>query len=72
MTLSVAIGHRLASARTHDLQHQALVHDHALALLLHVRRDQMEQFGGRTLVAELQNPDFVKFTESFGLPAASS
>ncbi|HXS07297.1 MAG TPA: thiamine pyrophosphate-dependent enzyme [Rhizomicrobium sp.] len=36
-----------------------------------VRRDQMEQFGGRTLVAELQNPDFVKFTESFGLPATS-
>lgn len=36
-----------------------------------VRRDQMEQFGGRTIVAELRNPDFVKFTESFGLRAAS-
>ena len=36
-----------------------------------VRRDQREQFGGRTIVAELHNPDFVKFTESFGLRAAS-
>ena len=35
-----------------------------------VRRDQMEQFGGRTIVAELRNPDFVKFTESFGLRGA--
>jgi acetolactate synthase-1/2/3 large subunit len=36
-----------------------------------VRRDQREQFGGRTIVADLRNPDFVKFTESFGLRAAS-
>jgi acetolactate synthase-1/2/3 large subunit len=32
-----------------------------------VRRDQREQFDGRTIVADLRNPDFVKFTESFGL-----
>jgi acetolactate synthase-1/2/3 large subunit len=36
-----------------------------------VRRDQIEQFDGRTIVAELRNPDFVKFTESFGLRGAS-
>ena len=36
-----------------------------------VRRDQIEQFEGRTIVAELRNPDFVKFTESFGLRGAS-
>src|SRR5215469_636173 len=36
-----------------------------------VRRDQLEQFEGRTIVAELRNPDFVKFTESFGLRGAS-
>lgn len=32
-----------------------------------VRRDQLEQFDGRTIVADLRNPDFVRFTESFGL-----
>ena len=36
-----------------------------------VRRDQLEQFGGRMIVAELRNPDFVKFTESFGLRGVS-
>ena len=36
-----------------------------------VRRDQLEQFDGRTIVADLRNPDFVKFTESFGLRGAS-
>ena len=36
-----------------------------------VRRDQLEQFEGRTIVAELRNPDFVKFTESFGLRGVS-
>lgn len=36
-----------------------------------VRRDQREQFDGRTIVADLRNPDFVGFTESFGLRGAS-
>jgi len=36
-----------------------------------VRRDQIEQFDGRTIVADLRNPDFVRFTESFGLRGAS-
>jgi acetolactate synthase I/II/III large subunit len=31
-----------------------------------VRRDQIEQYRGRTLGADLVNPDFGKFTESFG------
>jgi acetolactate synthase I/II/III large subunit len=31
-----------------------------------VRRDQIEQYGGRLLGAELTNPDFLKLTDSFG------
>jgi acetolactate synthase-1/2/3 large subunit len=31
-----------------------------------VRRDQVEQYQGRILGAELTNPDFIKYTESFG------
>jgi acetolactate synthase-1/2/3 large subunit len=31
-----------------------------------VRRDQIDQYRGRLLGAELANPDFVKLTESFG------
>ncbi|HEX9138866.1 MAG TPA: thiamine pyrophosphate-dependent enzyme [Steroidobacteraceae bacterium] len=31
-----------------------------------VRRDQIEQYGGRLLGVELHNPDFIKLTESFG------
>lgn len=31
-----------------------------------VRRDQMERYHGRTLGADLINPDFGKFTQSFG------
>lgn len=31
-----------------------------------VRRDQIERYAGRLIGAELGNPDFVKFTESFG------
>jgi acetolactate synthase I/II/III large subunit len=31
-----------------------------------VRRDQIEQYRGRILGADLMNPDFAKFTESFG------
>lgn len=31
-----------------------------------VRRDQQEQYQGRILGADLVNPDFLKFTESFG------
>ena len=32
-----------------------------------VLRDQQLQFGGRTIGAELENPDFVKLAESFGV-----
>ena len=31
-----------------------------------VRRDQLQQYGGRLLGADLVNPDFIKFAESFG------
>ncbi len=34
-----------------------------------VRRDQMEHFDGRVIAADLRNPDFVKFAESFGVAA---
>jgi acetolactate synthase-1/2/3 large subunit len=34
-----------------------------------VLRDQTEAFGGRLIGSELTNPDFVKFAESFGVPA---
>jgi len=34
-----------------------------------VLRDQKTVFGGRTLGADLQNPDFVKLAESFGVTA---
>jgi acetolactate synthase-1/2/3 large subunit len=31
-----------------------------------VRRDQLERYAGRTLGADLLNPDFGRLTESFG------
>ena len=34
-----------------------------------VRRDQMERFDGRVIAADLVNPDFLKFAESFGVAA---
>ena len=34
-----------------------------------VRRDQIQQYGGRLLGADLENPDFVKLAESFGVRA---
>ena len=34
-----------------------------------VLRDQQQQFGGRTIGAELENPDFIKLAESFGVAA---
>jgi acetolactate synthase-1/2/3 large subunit len=35
-----------------------------------VLRDQKTRFGGHVMGAELQNPDFVKLAESFGISAA--
>jgi acetolactate synthase-1/2/3 large subunit len=32
-----------------------------------VRRDQMERFEGRAIASELTNPDFVMFSQSFGV-----
>ena len=34
-----------------------------------VLRDQKTTFGGRVMGAELDNPDFIKLAESFGIPA---
>jgi acetolactate synthase-1/2/3 large subunit len=34
-----------------------------------VLRDQKTTFGGHVLGAELDNPDFIKLAESFGIPA---
>jgi acetolactate synthase-1/2/3 large subunit len=34
-----------------------------------VRRDQRERFGGRYLGADLQNPDFLKLADAFGVQA---
>ncbi len=34
-----------------------------------VRRDQIQQYSGRLLGADLVNPDFIKFVESFGVKA---
>jgi acetolactate synthase-1/2/3 large subunit len=34
-----------------------------------VRRDQRERFGGRVLGADLQNPDFLKLADAFGVQA---
>ena len=33
-----------------------------------VHRSQMNEFKGRVIGSELQNPDFVKLAESFGMP----
>jgi acetolactate synthase-1/2/3 large subunit len=35
-----------------------------------VRRDQLQNFDGRVVAADLVNPDFVKLAESFGVKAA--
>src|SRR5262249_26288140 len=35
-----------------------------------VVRDQKAAFEGRTVAAELRNPDFVKLAEAYGAPAA--
>jgi acetolactate synthase-1/2/3 large subunit len=34
-----------------------------------VRRIQQEQYGNRVIASDLANPDFVRFTESFGAVA---
>jgi acetolactate synthase-1/2/3 large subunit len=34
-----------------------------------VRRDQIQQYAGRLLGADLVNPDFIKFVASFGVKA---
>jgi acetolactate synthase-1/2/3 large subunit len=34
-----------------------------------VLRDQKTTFSGHVLGAELENPDFIKLAESFGIPA---
>lgn len=35
-----------------------------------VRRDQVQEFGGRVVASDLVNPDFVKLADSFGIKAA--
>ncbi len=35
-----------------------------------VRRDQVQRFGGRVVAADLENPDFPKLAEAFGVSGA--
>jgi acetolactate synthase-1/2/3 large subunit len=60
------------------VQELATVAQHKIGLIIlvfnnrsfgNVLRDQKTTFGGHVLGAELQNPDFLKLAESFGIPA---
>lgn len=55
----------LATAVQHRLGVVGIVFDNGA--FGNVMRDQQERFGGRTIGAELRNPDFVKLAESFGM-----
>ncbi|WP_165988171.1 thiamine pyrophosphate-dependent enzyme [Streptomyces sp. YIM 98790] len=58
----------LATARRYRIAVTAVVfNDHAYG---NVRRIQADEFGGRFIGSELTSPDFVRFAESFGVPAA--
>lgn len=58
----------LATAALHRLSVVAVVfNDNAYGNVL---RMQKELHGGRVIATHLQNPDFVKLAESFGIPAA--
>ncbi len=56
----------LATAVQHNIPVTLLLHDNGA--YLNVKRIQTERFGAdRTIASTLQNPDFVKFGESFGV-----
>lgn len=57
----------LATAMHHKLPVVAVVFDDSASG--NVRRIQAERFGNRIIAADLTNPDFVKFAESFGMKA---
>lgn len=58
----------LSTARRHGIGLVTVVfNDNAYG---NVRRAQLEQFGGRVLGSELENPDFVRLAESFGVRGA--
>ncbi len=57
----------LATAAQYDIATVFLVmNDKAFG---NVKRILNENYGGRVICADLQNPDFVKLSESFGIPA---
>ncbi len=60
-------GAELATALRHQLPVVAIVLDDGA--FGNVRRIQAEQYGNRLIACDLANPDFVRFAESFGLPA---
>lgn len=57
----------LATAMHHSLPLVAIVFDDGG--FGNVRRIQAEHFGNRLIAADLTNPDFVRFAESFGMAA---
>jgi acetolactate synthase-1/2/3 large subunit len=57
-------GNELATAMRHKIPLVAIVF--ADGAFGNVRRIQEEQFGNRLIAADLANPDFVKYAESFG------
>jgi acetolactate synthase-1/2/3 large subunit len=57
----------LATAAQYGIATAAIVFNNAS--YGNVLRDQQQQFGGRTIGAELVNPDFVRLGESFGVTA---
>ena len=57
----------LATAKRHNLPVVVVVFDDGH--FGNVRRIQQQQWGGREIANDLANPDFVRFAESFGVPA---
>ena len=57
----------LATAKRHNLPVVVVVFDDGH--FGNVKRIQQNQWGGREIANDLHNPDFVRFAESFGVPA---
>jgi len=58
-------GQELATAVQHGINLVTVVFNNSS--YGNVRRDQFERYAGRLIGADLRNPDFVKFAESFGV-----
>jgi acetolactate synthase I/II/III large subunit len=58
-------GQELATAVQHGINLVTVVFNNSS--YGNVRRDQVEQYEGRLLGADLKNPDFVRYAESFGV-----